>query len=45
MNIQATLASVLLIGLLSVASAEENDEGPRTGYFETEITLLELLGP
>jgi len=45
MNIQATLASVLLIGLLSVASAEESNEGPRTGYFETEITLLELLGP
>ncbi|MDH5455254.1 MAG: hypothetical protein OEY37_04220 [Gammaproteobacteria bacterium] len=34
---------ILLSGLAHVAAAE--DGGPRTGYFETETTVVELLGP
>ncbi len=44
MKIQATFISLLLFGWLSIATADDADTGPRTGYFETEITLLELLG-
>lgn len=44
MNFRAILISMTFFGLLSVAVARGDDEGPRTGYFETEITVLELLG-
>jgi len=44
MKLQAALVSLALIGLTSVAVGKDDDKGPRTGYFETETTVLELLG-
>ena len=41
MKLQATL---VLLALTSVAFGTDDDKGPRTGYFETEITLLEFMG-
>lgn len=35
---------MVLLGLMSIASAQEESKEPRTGYFETETTVLELLG-
>lgn len=44
MKLQAALASLALIGFTSIALGANDDQGPRTGYFETEITLLEFMG-
>ena len=44
MNSKTVFALLLLLGLIPVASAEDAAMGPRTGYFETNITPLELLG-
>lgn len=44
MKLQAALVSLALIGFTSVALGADDDKGPRTGYFETEITLLEFMG-
>ena len=44
MRLQITLVSITLFGLMSAALAENGGDGARTGYFETETTLLELLG-
>jgi len=44
MKLPAALVSLALIGFTSVAVGTDDDKGPRTGYFETETTLLELMG-
>ena len=44
MKLQAALVSLVLIGLTSLAFGNDNDTGPRTGFFETDITLRELIG-
>lgn len=44
MNLQATFVSIALFGLMSTAIAQTEGEEPQTGYFETETTVLELLG-
>ena len=44
MKLQAALVSLALIAFSSVALSKGDAKGPRTGYFETEITLLELMG-
>ena len=44
MKLQAALASLALIGFTSIALGANDVLGPRTGYFETEITLLEFMG-
>lgn len=45
MNFRTTFASLALFGLTSLALAEDDSTGPRTGFFETETTVLQLLGP
>jgi len=44
MNFQATFVSIALFALMSTALAQDEGKGPRTGFFETEMTVLELLG-
>lgn len=44
MKLQAALVSLVLIAFSSIALSKDEDKGPKTGYFETEITLLELMG-
>lgn len=45
MHSRFVLVLILLSALAHAASAEDSDGGPRTGYFETETTVIELLGP
>ena len=44
MKFRATLTSIALFGLMAVAFAKDEGKGPRTGYFETKMTILELVG-
>lgn len=44
MKLRAILTSIALFGLVAAASANDDGDGPRTGFFATEITVLELLG-
>lgn len=45
MNFRMLLTLVFLFSGTAVSWAEETQDGPRTGFFETETTPLELLGP
>lgn len=45
MSFRTLLIATAMLGSMSTSWAEEADDGPRTGYFYTETTPLELLGP
>jgi hypothetical protein len=44
MKLQATILSLILLGIVPATIAADDESGPRTGYFETDITLHEMLG-
>ena len=45
MYFRILLTATLFLGVQSISWADEADDEPRTGYFYTETTPLELLGP